>query len=168
MTRITRLRPTMLALTAACGAAAAPAAPQAQPMPGAPDWQLSDRLEGVVGRTCMARSSGPDANMRLLLNESGVPVLIAARPDWRNESREAEVGLSIDGAAPARLQGFILANLVLVKIEDGALLQRLRGASAIEWTFPFGRFRVNIAGFGAALDALRACGASAPAGATPG
>lgn len=153
--------PRLIALTTAFGFAAAPAQAQ-QPVPNAPAWQLSEQMEGVPGRSCTARSSGPDANTRLLLNEADIPVLIAARPDWRNDSREAEVGLAIDGAGAVRVQGYILMNLVLVKLDDPALLRRLRGARMIEWTFPFGRFRANVEGLGTAIDALRACRDATP------
>lgn len=158
MTRLSMKRSAITCLTGLAALGLYPGALLAQqPVPDAPAWQLFDRMEGVEGRNCSARSSGPEANTRLLLNEAGVPVLIAARPDWRNESRETEIRLSIDGAEPVRAQGFILVNLVLVKIDDASLLRRLRGARTIDWRFPFGSFRANVEGLGKALDAVRLC-----------
>jgi hypothetical protein len=93
----------------------------------------------------------------LTFNNVGVPLLIAGWADRYNEGGEAEVGLSIDGAAPVRLRASIALNLVITSVEDPALARRLRAARTLDWTFPFGRFRANVTGLGTALEALRAC-----------
>ena len=157
MSRVSRI---VLAIALAAAPAALPAQ---QPVPGAPGWLLFDHLPGVEGRSCMARTNGPEADTMLIFNNVGVPLLIAGWADRYNEGGEAEVRLSVDGAPPVSLQGGIALNLVLVSVEDAALLQRLREARTLDWTFPFGRFRANVAGLGTALDAVRACRDAAPA-----
>jgi hypothetical protein len=151
--------PRLLAtLTVALGLAAGSAAVRAQqPVPGAPDWLLFDHLPGVEGRACMVRTNGPETDTMLTFNNVGVPLLIAGWADRYNEGGEAEVGLSIDGAAPVRLRASIALNLVITSVEDPALARRLRAARSLDWTFPFGRFRANVTGLGTALEALRAC-----------
>lgn len=149
---------------AALGFAAGPAAAQ-QPVAGAPGWLLFDHLQGVEGRSCMARTNGPEADTMLIFNNDNVPVLIAGRPDW-DHGGEAEVTLSIDGEAPVTLHGGMALNLVLTLVAEAPLLQRLRVAHTLDWTFPFGRFRANVAGLGIALDAVRACRDGAPATST--
>lgn len=151
------------ALVAAVLAVAPTALPAQQPVPGAANWLLFDQLPGVEGRACMVRTSGPEADTMLTLNNIGVPLLIAGWADQHHEGGEVQASLSVDGTAPVQLQASVALNLVIMSVEDGALLQRLRTARTIDWTFPFGRFRANVAGFGTALDALRACKDGVPA-----
>jgi len=159
-------RPRPGPLAAALGLAFAPAALAAQqPVPGAAHWLLFDHLPGVEGRSCMVRTNGPEVDTMVTFNNDGVPLLIAGWADRYNEGGEAEIGLSIDGAAPVRLQGGFTLNLVLVLVDDAPLLQRLRAARTLDWTFPFGRFRANVEGLDTALEAVRACRDAAPAAA---
>jgi hypothetical protein len=144
-----------LAMALICGAPGRLSAQQ--PVEGAPSWLLFDHLPGVEGRACMVRTNGPEADTMLVFNNVGVPLLIAGWADQYHEGGEAEVSLSVDGAAPVRMRGSVALNLVITSVADATLLQRLRAARTLDWTFPFGRFRADVAGFGVALDALRAC-----------
>ena len=146
-------------LLAWLAAAAGPSAAQS-PIAGAGDWLLVDSLPGSPGHACTARVAGPEADTMLLLNRVNVPILVAGRADWHDLGGPAEVGLSIDGEAPRQLSAYMVANLVLTQLTDAALLARLRGARTLDWALPFGRFRANVSGFGAALDAIRACAAA--------
>ena len=162
MTTAARRRPLgLLLLLSALAAGPADAQPR-QPLEGAGEWQLSDRLPGVDERTCTARITGPDANITLVLNYVGAPVLMVGRSDWDNAGAEIAVGVAIDGAAPVALRGSAVATLVLVLVDDADVLARLRSARMLEWSFPFGRFRTNVTGLGAALDAIRSCQGAAP------
>lgn len=162
MRRLSPLR-TVTAFASALGLALAPtASPAQQPVPGATRWLLFDHLPGVEGRACMVRTNGPEADTMLAFNNVGVPLLIAGWADLYHDGGEVEAGLSVDGAAPARLRASVALNLVITSVEDAALLQRLRGARTLDWTFPFGRYRANVEGFGIALDALRACRDATP------
>lgn len=145
-----------------CGAAAraqdAPAAArQARPIPGAGNWVLQQRLPGMPGRVCTVRTEGPEANTTIVLNNDRRPVLIVGRHDWSGLSGEAEVSLSIDDAPAIEVDAMMVHNLVLVLIADDRLMERLRDAEMLRWTFPFGRFRAAVGGLGGALDALAAC-----------
>ena len=128
-----------------------------QPIPGAGTWVLQQRLPGIPGRVCTVRAAGPEANTTIVLNDDRRPVLIVARPDWSGLSGQADVSLAIDGAAPVTVSASMVHNLVLVLVSDDQLLQRLRGAETLDWTFPFGRYRAGVTGLGAALDTLTAC-----------
>lgn len=141
------------------GASAAQAQPAdaSLPIPNAGNWQLQQRLPLNPGRVCTVRSAGPEVNTTLVLNDDGHPILILARPDWADLRGQAHVELSIDGAPPFGLDAAMVHNLVLVPLADDALVQRLRGAEALDWTLPFGRFESNVAGLGSALDTLTAC-----------
>jgi hypothetical protein len=142
---------------------AQPAAAQEwRPVEGAEGWLLSTSLPGVEQRVCTVRNAGPEASTTLLINGAGVPVLMLGRPDWNNGGGEVRTNVSIDGASPVALQARPAGNLVLVLLSDRAVLGRLRVARILQWTFPFGRFRTNVTGLGAALDALRACHDATP------
>ncbi len=160
----TRHRPIGFLLLLSALVAGPAAAQQRQPIRGAGDWLLSDRLPGVEERTCTARITGPDANITLVLNNVGAPVLMVGRSDWDSAGGEIAFEVAIDGAAPVALRGSAVGTLVLVLVEDADVLTRLRSARMLEWSFPFGRFRTSVTGLGTALDALRACGGAAPAG----
>src|SRR5689334_17622674 len=98
---------------------AAPASLSAQqPVPGAPAWLLFDHLPGVEGRACMVRTNGPETDTMLAINNVGVPLLIAGWADAYHEGGEADVSLSVDGAAPVHMRGSIALNLVITSVED--------------------------------------------------
>jgi hypothetical protein len=101
----------------------------------------------------LAATIGVGATPAALQAQQPVP----GAPGWNHEGAEADVTLSVDGAAPVTLRGGIVLGLVLTKIEDPNLLQRLRVAHTLDWTFPFGRFRAAVTGLGTALDAVNVC-----------
>jgi hypothetical protein len=137
-------------------AASGDVAPEGTPVPGAPIWVLQPQLPGTE-KSCRVRAEGPEANTTLVINGVGQPVLIVGRGDWRSPGGEAKVSLSIDGGRPAKVKASMVHSLVLVLVSDAGLLKRLRSARTIDWTFPFGHFRTDVAGFGIALDAVSAC-----------
>jgi hypothetical protein len=139
-----------------------------RPIAGAEDWLLLDRIPGVSGEVCSARTNGPEADTMLLLNRNHVPILAAGRADWQGLLGTAEIQLSIDGAAPSRLKVQMFNNLVMILVSDAPLLQRLRRARTLDWTLPFGHFRASVTGLGAALDAVASCSKANPAIPQPG
>jgi hypothetical protein len=149
-----------LIATSALAFAAAPAAAEERPIPGAGGWQFIDRLPGMDAPACGARIDGAQVDTILIVNNVGVPILIAGRSDWSGLSGEADVTLAVDGGAPARLNVFMVNNLVLALVADDALRQRLRAAHVIDWTLSFGRFHAEVTGLGVALDAVAACAAA--------
>ncbi|HEX5183693.1 MAG TPA: hypothetical protein VFW19_11155 [Allosphingosinicella sp.] len=147
----------LLPFAALLAAAAAPPGDAPVPIPGAGGWGLVERLPGVPQPVCHARINGPEADTMLLLNRDRQPILAAGRADWHELLGEADVTLSIDGDPPIRLKMEMFNNLVMKLVDDKALLDRLRRARTLDWTFPFGRYRADVAGIGTALDALAAC-----------
>ena len=145
----------LLAAAFAAAVAAQPRADDGESIAG--PWRLLTWLPMVERPVCMVRAAGAEVNLDIILNKAGEPILIAARPDWKH-SGDAEIGLTIDGDPPRTLQGQMLANLVLIPLSD-LLVRRLKQAKAVQLALPFGRFRANVAEFGAALSALQACGA---------
>lgn len=128
-----------------------------RPIEGGGDWVLQQQMPGMPGRVCTIRSEGPEANVTIVINDVGRPVLILGRGDWSGLSGDANVSISIDGARPVRLRGAMVHNLVLLALNDADMVQRLREAETVEWTLPFGRFRTRVSGLSAAMDALAAC-----------
>jgi hypothetical protein len=124
---------------------AAPAVAQ----PG--DWQISRQAGG-----CSVGKAGAEVNTRLLRNQSGKMILIAARPDWTGDE-PADIQLAIDGGAALTLQAQKLGPLALVLIEDAALETELRAARTLTWTTPWGVFNAQVEGLGEAFDALSRC-----------
>ena len=149
----------MFLIAAAAALAVPPVAADGQGTPIAGAWRLIRHLPIVEGPVCVARAGGEDANMDIMLNRDGEPILVAARPDWNLRGALA-VGLAIDDDPVRKLEGQSVANLVLVRLSDTALVERLRRARTLAWSLPFGRFRTSVAEFGAALDAIRACQAA--------
>lgn len=149
-----------IAAAGALALAATPAAAEERPIPGAGAWQFVDRLPGMDAPACGARINGAAVDTILIVNNDGVPVLIAGRSDWTGLNGEARVTLSIDASAPQPLDAFMVNNLVLALAADDALRQRLRAARTLDWTFPFGRFHAEVTGLGVALDAVAACAAA--------
>lgn len=146
----------LAALAASPGTAEPP-----RPIPGAGTWMYVSELPGMAEPVCTARTEGPEANTILLLNNMRVPILMIARPDWRDLAGSADVGMSIDGAPALRTAAHMVGNLVIVMLADEALLRRARAARTIDWAMPFGDFRANVEGLGVALDAVIACSETA-------
>jgi len=158
--RLARLAPAartagLVALAALAGSPGAAEPPR--PIPDAGTWMFVSELPGITEPVCTARTEGPEANTILLLNNTRVPILMTARPDWSGLEGQAEIGLSIDGAPPTRVTASMAMNLVIVSLSDETLLGRLRAARTIEWALPFGDFRANVEGLGIALDAVISC-----------
>lgn len=82
---------------------------------------------------------------------------MAGRPDWKFDPEKVSARLSIDGAASMTLEGNALLNLVLFPVKDGALRDSLRAARTLDWRLPWGDYHAEVAGLGAALDAVRRC-----------
>jgi hypothetical protein len=130
-----------------------------EPVEGAPNWTLIDS----VSADCWAETGyGPNfapgntIHAKVMFNERDRVLLIGARPDWRNLGTIA-FGLSIDGSDPALMRGAGANSLVIVEIDDPALLARVREANRIEWQLPWGAFSANVTGLGLALDAVDDC-----------
>ena len=146
----------------ATSAGAAGAAEDGTPIAGA--WRLIRRLPTPDHPVCVARAAGAEANMDLLLNNDGVPVLIAARPEWRSAG-PIEIALSIDDKRAQKVTAQSAPPLVLVLLSDAKMVERLRQARSLTWSLPFGRVRTDMAGFDAALAAVKACQAEGVKGA---
>jgi hypothetical protein len=150
------LLPILLAAAVAIAAPPDGAAASDEGVPIAGTWRLLQRMPLVEGPVCLARTTGPDVNTSLTINNVGVPVLITARAGWSHNGRVTAT-VSIDGEAPRPVEAEAVINLVMVLLPDQALLQRLRRARTLDWTFPFGKYRAGVADLGTALDALTAC-----------
>lgn len=133
----------------------------AQPIPGADGWTLSETLPGVSARVCQARIAGDEIDTMLILNNADEVVLIGGHSNWATFAGETPVELSVDGGPPVNLTASRIQNLVLVRLKDAALVERLRTASNLDWGFPTGHVHGEVTGFGLALDAVRRCKAAA-------
>jgi hypothetical protein len=130
-------------------------------IPGGGAWRLLVTLPGLTERICSARVAGPQIDTILLLNKTGDLVLMGGRQDWATWAAAVPIDLSIDGADPVHLDGDTVSNLITVLIKDPELVRRLREARVLDWTLPTGHVRGDVAGLGAALDAMKACKAAA-------
>jgi hypothetical protein len=127
-----------------------------QPIPDAGDWKLVTNLPGAPGM-CSARINGREADTVMLLSREGTLVFGPAHPEWASWAGESAVTVSLDGAPADTVKAFSVTNLVLTKVDDKALLARLRKARTLDWTLPNGRFHTDVAGLGVALDRVTAC-----------
>jgi hypothetical protein len=132
-----------------------------QPIGGAPGWTLALTLPGTPGRACMARIPGDQIDTMLLLNNDNDLLLIGGHNDWATWGGDVPLTLAIDGGAPVTLTAGTVNNLILVLVKDLGLVDRLRAAKVLDWTIPSGHVRGNVAGLGAALDAVKKCKAEA-------
>ena len=159
--------PLVTLLLSAAVALGAPPTVVLEPLPAGPardddgspiagQWRLLQHMPMVEGPVCLARTTGPDVNTSLTINKVGVPVLVTARAGWMHNG-PVPATVSIDGEPPRPVEANAVINLVLVLLKDRALVERLRTARTLDWTFPFGKFRAGVSDLGAALDALSAC-----------
>lgn len=142
-----------IAVALAC-AFGGPAAAQER-LPGG--WRMLESLPGIRSPPCVARTEGPQLNTNLLLNRDGVPVLTLGRADWHDLSGEVVIGYSIDGRPAERHGASMAVNLVVTTLDSPALVAEFRAAGAVDWGLPFGQFRSDLTGFGAALQAVQHC-----------
>ena len=127
------------------------------PIPGGGAWKLDQNLPGLQKKACSARDTGSEIDTILMLNDKDELLLIGGHPDWATWGGDVPLQLAIDGAAPVSFQASTVENLILVRVTDPAVIQRLRQAKALEWRIPTGRVHGDVAGLGAALDAVARC-----------
>lgn len=121
----------------------------------AEQWQHLKHLPGGSG--CAARLPGKDVDTLIAFNNNGRVLLLAGRPDWRIDNTQGmNIGLRIDDSKVNHLEGFAAGSIILVLVRK-SLVDRLKRARDIYWTFPFGAFHAAVSGFGSALDWLRKC-----------
>ncbi len=144
-------------LSAGGAQAEKPVDPTAILIPGADDWFLENSTPERRG-SCHAYSLAPPVLIFLIRAADGTPVFGAVSQAFTvKEGQPVAATLSIDGGAPIALPARGIAPLILARIEDPALVARLRAARAVDWTFPSGRYHAEIAGWGLAFDALKTC-----------
>jgi hypothetical protein len=137
--------------------------------PKAPDgWQMLESLPAYPKAPCTARMAGREVNVNLSLNNAGLPVLVLARPDWRDLRGDAVAQVSVDGDRAAEQPVSMVNNLVVTLVDDPALLKKLKTGRDLAWVLPVGRFRGSIDGFDGALQAVTACVAKRDGVAAPG
>jgi CHASE2 domain-containing sensor protein len=133
--------------------------PAAFAAPEPAKWEFKPSVPG--GPLCRAVKLDADVSAyvdtMLLRNRAGDMVLMAGHSTWRLTDGQATVTLSADGASPVELQGYIVDRIVLVLISDRALLQKVKDAKKLDWRFPWGDFSADVAGLGAAFDAIPIC-----------
>jgi hypothetical protein len=132
-------------------------------IPGAGTWRLELTLPGLREPVCEARIAGDQIDTIMILNDRGDLVLMGGHTDWATWGGDVSLQLSIDGARPVSITASTLNNLILALVKDPELVQRLRAAKTLEWTIPTGHVRGDVAGLGAAMDAVKACKARAAA-----
>ena len=128
-----------------------------QPIPGAPAWRMEASLPGVRTPACTARIAGDEIDTMVTLNNKGDLLIIGGHSNWASWGGDVPLALIVDGGPPVTLRASTVQNLILVRIEDPALVNRLRSAKVLDWKIPTGQFRGEVAGFGTALDAVSAC-----------
>lgn len=128
-----------------------------KPIPGVPGWLV---LESVGGTDkCSVRRNSPEVNTSLILSDKGRVILIAGRPDWAKWGGAITATLAIDDGPAIPVDSFGFQNLVMVPLDDDAVVKKLESAKALRWHLPWGDFRAEVDGLGAAETALRACDA---------
>lgn len=118
-------------------------------------WEF--RRDTPDALSCRAVKRGATVNIQLVRNRDNQLVLVAGHPDWSNGTDPFPVRLTIDGGAPVTLSGLPLGRVVFMRIENDAVLQRLKGARTLDLSMGGRQFRADIAGLGAAFDAIAIC-----------
>jgi hypothetical protein len=134
-----------------------------KPVPGVPGWMILENLAGTG--QCSVRRNSDQVNTSLALTAQGRLLLIAGRPDWAKWGDKIAATLVIDAAAPVPVEALGVQNLVMLPVIDEALLKQLHAAKTLTWHLPWGDFRAEVEGLGAAESALRACSAKSAANA---
>jgi hypothetical protein len=68
-----------------------------------------------------------------------------------------KVSISIDGGAPAGLDGFQIGRSLFVKIDPAELQKAVKGAHTLHWHVPWGEFDADVEGLGTTYEALVVC-----------
>jgi hypothetical protein len=127
------------------------------PIPGAGAWKMVQHAPPLADPPCFARIEGPDLNTSLLLTRAGAPVISLGKGnEWSFEVQSAAITASVDGGPPIQLKATLGINLVMIPPSPD-LMQQLLHAQTIDWTLPLGHFRGQVAGYDAALAAVRQC-----------
>jgi hypothetical protein len=126
-------------------------------IPDAGAWKMVRHAPPAPDPPCFARIEGPDVNTSLLLTRTGAPIISLGKGrEWSFQVQQVAVTASVDGGAPIPLTATLGINLVLIP-PSPELIEQLRRAQVLEWTLPFGRFRGRVAGYDAALAAVKQC-----------
>lgn len=126
-----------------------------RPIPDAPGWQLIDGLAGTDA--CTARRESTELNTSLVIAKDGTLVLVAGRADWAKWGGEVKGSLRIDDAPAQEFVAFGLQSIVMWPVKDDVVVASLRRAKFLLWHLPWGDFRGEVTGLGAAADALKTC-----------
>lgn len=139
--------------------AAAPAdAERAQQrIPGAGDWLFVSRVPSRAVRICSARLLRQGVLLTLMTGEDRVPFLTLTSPGWSFPSQPADIQAAFGSAPATAVPAQLLHNVVYLRLDDAALLGRLRSAREVHWTLPSGRFTTEVGGLDVALEAVRTC-----------
>ena len=133
--------------------AAAPAL-AGTPIPNAGDWMV---VKNPSGCWVEVDSGNSNVQTKIILAMGGTPMLVAGRPDWNHNDNDTTFTLQIDDGPAEPVRGGAMGNMILVGIDQPERLERLRSARKIAWQLPWGNFHADVAGLGAALDALKEC-----------
>jgi hypothetical protein len=153
---VTRRRAIPLALAAVL-LTAQTAGAQDVPIPDAGAWKMVRHAPPAPDPPCFARIEGPEVNTSLLLTRTGAPIVTLGKGgEWSFPVHEAAITASVDGGPAIQLKATLGINLVLIP-PSPELTQQLHAAQVIDWTLPFGHFRGRVAGYDAALAAIRQC-----------
>lgn len=122
-------------------------------------WEFRTAEGGTA--PCRAVRQGPELTVQLLRNDED-QIIVAAGPvppemEIPGRARRVNLSVSVDGAAPAELEGFVIQTVVFIRITDPALEQALRNGRMSAWRFPWGAFSADITGLGEAFDPLISC-----------
>ncbi|MEZ5957931.1 MAG: hypothetical protein R3C27_12050 [Hyphomonadaceae bacterium] len=116
-----------------------------------------DEIPAPGVRPCRALWEGETVNTRLLRSRDDKLVLIASWHTWDHTGYPIPGTLRVDGGETVSVTGYSIGPLVMVKVEDDQLLQALREARLLQWSWPWGEFSTEISGLGVAFDALGPC-----------
>jgi hypothetical protein len=111
-------------------------------------------LGGVV---CRAFLPGESVDTQLLRSRDGKLVLIAGFPGKFLPLGDTALTLAIDDAPAAQMTGSAIGGIVLVNPLDDAQASQIAAARTLRWHFPWGDYRADVDGLGAAFDKIAVC-----------
>jgi hypothetical protein len=125
-----------------------------QPIAGAGNWVLLERLG--QSQDCLADLHGDEVDVHLMENRLHKMLLVAGKPSWRLNPETIDFYLKIDDGPDMPLKGDGVINLFLTPVND-ALQPKLSSAASLRWRLPWGEYHASVTGLGKAFDALKAC-----------
>ncbi len=133
-----------IALAGSCWAQAS------APLRSVPGWDIVKAPTG----SCMAHRAGAQVDTIMVTNRDGKLILMAGRHDSNMPTGPRTVTLEIDEHRWEAVAATSFNSLILVLVNDPAMLEQLRHAQRLIWVLPLQRVAADLPRLGQAIDSI--------------